>query len=754
MNRSKTVAALLLFGMAAVPSLHAQETRTDTIATVATEGSNRNMLMNAASASQPRQISLGLPLATNAYIYEDGLPVSYYPFPLYPFKSWHGGVQHEYVGTMSPGDMALKYGVISYSVDSRSRIDNDTFGGKVNYTVNMYGRQAVDATVASPMGKGWGFNLSTYQNFDPGSNHLDMSYLKERQQTYKLGISKKWDDGRGRAGLMYQYSRFTNIDEKYGPFVFTGDGSVEAYGGFSLGHDQYLPANNTVEYMDVVTGEMKTKNINKANTDRIHNVNFVMQYTWDSGLKFYLNSKFKRGVSNRANSTVTTVDNAGAGSGYTYEDNTPYTGKVQTRRILVFDGAPETSWMTNAGLNGTSRDRRHSWSVEADYWYNRSEYICSMLMFAHEAKKNPKMLLLNGKRGYNYNTYAEYAKGREHKLFAWAGDEWTVNSRLWLKAGLRLEYLNVSGTAANEDGGEGNRRHAGFYVNSPEVSLTDYNDNYFNRAFILGGRYGLTRGFGVQAEFTSATIHSQTFHYSGYTYPSTKAQTADYLRAGIYWKNSWIDLTSQFTYITMNNSQLRPQLSHVLTRDVGELRAGQSETITPTLYYGQKAPGWTTDAVFTPFKGFSLHALLTVRDPQYKDFDLTTTFSDGVTESHNFNGNTITALSKTEIEIEPSYTFGDWRVWLSARYFSKQYINKTNTLYFNGRWETFGGVDYTLNKTVSFSANVINILNQSGANGSISSADLVTDTTGYQNYLMSGTFIRPFTVEFTTKISF
>lgn len=46
------------------------------------------------------------------------------------------------------------------------------------------------------------------------------------------------------------------------------------------------------------------------------------------------------------------------------------------------------------------------------------------------------------------------------------------------------------------------------------------------------------------------------------------------------------------------------------------------------------------------------------------------------------------------------------------------------------------------------------LLNQKGANGSITSADLVTDASRYRNYVMAGTFIRPFTVELTTRISF
>lgn len=112
------------------------------------------------------------------------------------------------------------------------------------------------------------------------------------------------------------------------------------------------------------------------------------------------------------------------------------------------------------------------------------------------------------------------------------------------------------------------------------------------------------------------------------------------------------------------------------------------------------------------------------------------------------------ALSKMEFEFEPSYSVDRWRFWLSARYFSRQYINKTNSLYFNPRWETFGGVDYRLNDRIGFALSLVNLLNQKGANGSITSADLVTDASRYRNYVMAGTFIRPFTVELTTRISF
>jgi hypothetical protein len=730
-------------------SVMAQDVLTDSAKSTSGD-SNRNVLMNASSATQPRQISLGLPISGYAYIFEDGLPVSYYNYQLYPYKSWHNGVSHESVRTMGPQDMVLKYGVITYSVDSWSKLAGDQLEGKMNYSVNHHGRHTIDANISTPLGKGWGISVGTYHNFDPGSNHLDMTKLHESAHFYKAALSKSWNEGRGKAGLIYQYSQFREMAENYGPFIFVGDGSVKEYDGFRLGIDQYRPANRTMKYLDLETGKMKEEDIDDANTSKVHHVNFVMDYLWDNDLKLSIHSKFKHGQSLRSSTTLMGVSDAVSGSGYTYEDGNNYLGKVQTRRMLHFDGL-EHSWMTNAALTGKSKDQRHNWRAEVDYWLNHGGVSTSMYLFAHEAKKDPKLLLLNGSEGFSYNSYAEYYDGHEHKIFGLVSDEWNVNRRLWLYGGLRLEYLNVRGLAAN-DMYAGNARHVGFSLADEGVVKNHFSDNHFNYAFIGSARFALLRGFGLQAEYSSAVTHSQLFHYGTYHYPTQKGMTTNYFRGGIYWKNQWIDLTSQITHISMSNSQERPNLSHVLTKDVGDLKAGMSESFTQNYFYDIATLGWLTDAIITPVKGLSIHLMFTIRDPRYKNYKITPTFSDGVTETYDFTDKTITALSKTELEIEPSYRFSKWRVWLSARYFSKQYINKTNSLYFNGRWETFGGVDFQLNKHINFAASVVNILNQKGASGSIPSADLITDPSLYKNYVMAGTFIRPFTFEFTTKL--
>ena len=108
-------------------------------------------------------------------------------------------------------------------------------------------------------------------------------------------------------------------------------------------------------------------------------------------------------------------------------------------------------------------------------------------------------------------------------------------------------------------------------------------------------------------------------------------------------------------------------------------------------------------------------------------------------------------------EIDPSYMITkDLKIWTSFRYFSKTYANINDAYYFNGRWETFGGVNWQINKNFSVGCTVVNFLNQTGAKGSIAGAELITkdEAKKYSGSVLAGSYIRPFTVEFSAQIKF
>ena len=75
------------------------------------------------------------------------------------------------------------------------------------------------------------------------------------------------------------------------------------------------------------------------------------------------------------------------------------------------------------------------------------------------------------------------------------------------------------------------------------------------------------------------------------TLPNTRKVVVPLGRAGIYYNNSWLTLTSLFSYISKTNNNSTLNLQHS-----GEIMA------TP-LTYDIKTWGWTTDLIAHPLKG-------------------------------------------------------------------------------------------------------------------------------------------------------
>lgn len=142
-------------------------------------------------------------------------------------------------------------------------------------------------------------------------------------------------------------------------------------------------------------------------------------------------------------------------------------------------------------------------------------------------------------------------------------------------------------------------------------------------------------------------------------------------------------------------------------------------------------------------------AVFTYQKPTYKKYETSVTFSDGTVGSIKATGNIVAEIPQVLIEIDPSYMITkDLKIWTSFRYFSKTYANINEAYYFNGHWETFGGVNWQVNKKLSLGCTVVNFLNQTGAKGSIAGAELITkdEARQYNGHLMTGSYLRPFTV--------
>ena len=76
MKTNPLFALLLASSIMPTTALEQDVAKKDTVQNTK-EVKNRNVMLNASSADQPRQINIGLPSSLSAPIFEDGLPVSY-----------------------------------------------------------------------------------------------------------------------------------------------------------------------------------------------------------------------------------------------------------------------------------------------------------------------------------------------------------------------------------------------------------------------------------------------------------------------------------------------------------------------------------------------------------------------------------------------------------------------------------------------------------------------------------------------------
>lgn len=710
------------------------------------EEKNRNVMLNAADASKPREVSIGLPSSVGGTdIFEDGLPVVYYFWPHMPHRSWRGGAAYEKVGLTKLSETAITSGSVGYSINSFTRLGGEETAGRLNYTANQFGLQRVDLNMSGAVTPDWTYSGSVFQNFDRGNIHLPFMEMSDRTQIYKGALTHWFANNKGKISFLYKYASSNILTDGTGPFYYQQDGSVKPLEGFRMGRDSYLPADGRLDYMDVTTGKIVSSNIRDLNLNKSNDVGVLLDYNFNNRTRLNMSFKYSHANSDYTNLSLSGVDAVEATNGYGTLDGNPFTGNVQNRYVLLYRGHIKDYLFTS---ELTHKKGNSEFRFGVNQWYDQVELATSTVNMAHEVSANPGRLSYNGNEFWGFNTGAEYYKGKENKLALYYTHDWVPSAAFNLYYGLRLEYYHISGNALlNPTTADTyNNRMDNFSMVKEGVRLTPFSHNRINPIATFSANYKLSRHFGMNAEYLFNRQSPRLENFGGQDYPSLDPVDVHLGRAGIYFQNRWLNVVSALSYIRKTNFMSRVQF----TRPVG----GVSETQTRAIMYDIATLGWTTDAVISPFRGFNLHLLATWQKPQYKNFVTTLQFSDGTEQTYDFSERIVTGVSEVLFEIDPSYEIADWRFWLSFRYFSKQYINKPNTLAFKSRWENFGGISYKVNKHLALNLNVINFLNQTGAQGNITAADLVEDASLYSNYLMSGTAIRPFTVELGASISF
>lgn len=722
------------------------------------KGEERNVMLNASDATKPREIQIGLP-SEDVNVYENGLPVVYSSTVHQLARHWRSDASLGTVGLMNPMESAIKTGNIAYSVDCYSNFGQKDFKTIFNYRANNFGWQNFDFNVSGGIGEKWLYTASVYQNFDPGYFKVRFTDFSDRTQIYHAGLTRLFD--KGKLSVLYKYSKSNALGSMINnaPFIYVGDGSVKEIPGFALGTTSYAPIGGEFEYMDVLDGKMKKGRWGDFTDNFAHDITAHFDYVFGNKYKLDVNAKYM--IAPHANlcdfGGSSIFETTEADKLYKPGEDNPYIGLAEGRRTWLHVGKVSNALLT-AELSKAYNN--HDVRIGLNEWHYRLDYNSSSFQWTGTVSPYPEVLVKHNADGYVSQFHGlnelspEYTKGYENKLAVYLTDKWKITPKFTLYLGGRLEYYRMSADQIPYG------RYAGFHIgdthtytdnedHSTTVTIEPHNvlKNKVNYAATFQGVYNFNKHFGITADATVATRYPRINEYAG-TGPTDeqyKRVTIPLVRGGFSCRNNWVDLTSMVTYIAKSNNIDQQNVT----------KPGTTQSKTTLLIYSIKTLGWTTSAEIHPFKGFNLHALLTLQKPTYDNYFIKSPF-EGVPDL-NANGNIVKEIPQVLIELDPSYQLNDkLRFWLSFRYFGKTYANLTNALFFNGRWETFGGVNWSVNNHLDLGCTVVNFLNQKGASGTINGAELLSkeDSGKYKNYYMSGSYLRPFTVEFSATLKF
>ena len=720
------------------------------------KGEERNVMLNASDANKPREIQIGLP-SEDVNVYENGLPAVYSSSVHKLSAHWRSDASLGEVGLMTPSESAILTGNVAYSVSSFSKLGQKDFRGVLNYKTNHFGWQNFDLNVSGGIGDKWLYTASMYQNFDPGSFDPQFTDYSDRTQLYHAGLTRLFR--KGKLTLKYKFAKSQALGSMINaaPFIYVGDGSVKELPGFKLGTSSYAPAGGSFTYMDILDGRMKTGRFGDFTGNKSHELALLYDYRFDNGMEWSVNAKYMNAPeANYVDFGGSTITRVTAADNLLREDGTTYEGLVEGRRTWLHFGKVQNALLTTELKKQLGN---HGVRLGLNEWFYHLDYHSSSFQWTATATETPEILTRSEATGnttyYGFNELSpEYTKGYENKLALYFTDNWQVSPKFRLLYGGRLEYYRMCadqipyaryasfhiGDTHTYTDGEGNQQTVAI---EPHRVVKDK----LNYAATVQATYNLTSSFGLTADATVATRFPKISDYAGTgpTEEQYKRVTIPLLRGGVFYKNNWLDVTSMITYISKSNNIDQQNVT----------KPGTTQSKTTLLIYNIHTLGWTTSAEIDPFKGFHLHALFTYQKPTYDNYFIKSPF-EGVPDL-NANGNIVKEIPQILAEIDPSYQITpDLRLWLSFRYFGKTYANLTDALYFKGRWETFGGVNWTVNKHLTLGASVVNFLNQKGASGTINGTELLgkEEAAKYNNYTMSGNYLRPFTFELSASIKF
>jgi len=776
----KKVSLILVLIVWSVCALQAQEkketTASDTIKekskAFSKEEENRNVMLNAENNAGPREVNIGLPFTGDVTILENGNTVVGSFWPQNPLSVWRYDKSLGRMGLLNYQETAVTTGGVGYTVDSYMREGGRKFRGFSELKFNSRGRMYGSVNLSGKVSDGLFYSASATVTRDPGATDLSVGKYADKSELFKFMLTKKFAKRRGKISIAYKHAEMRNIVDRFFPFRYKSDGSINQIPGFDLGKDSFLPRDGVITGVDPVTGEDTSYDLVKDNNTVSNVVDLMLDYKFKNKWRLKFSGRYHKAKSDNAFIFPASLgESAPPVPGWEDLNGNAYSGPVAFSLAMLLDNVP-TQTITGR-LELSKKVNKHGLRFGANYiGYNTDQHEQNTFMYT-TVEKNPRILrnltqfphpfyppafapLVSytndkGHIGFPIN-FTNFNRGYDHyetnKTAVYFTDDIDVSKRFKLSVGARAEYFDKKSDYFTKEQRDAN---VAATPNAPfSGTPSKYTDSYWNFVGSVSADYRLTSRIGLLGQYT---IHANGERKEGYgagIEPRTLEGTQiKFARLGVYYNHPKLSVVSALTSLQKTNLFSNGSYSPPFNP------GNQSPQVTDT--YSIQTLGWTTDVIAKPFKNFELHYLLTLQKPEFKDRGVELDFPQGDEQDGYYNfSNTMPGMSKVIMEIDPACFLmkRKVKVWGSLRYFGKTSANLLNTLEFESRWETFAGVDCRVTKNLNVNVGMNNLLDQRGVKGEVQGSATAKDGSVYDGTLQVAQMLLPRMANLTIQYKF
>ena len=641
------------------------------------------------------------------------------------------------------------------AINFRTREIGDKPAGTIKQTIGDYGLSRTDFWFSSPLSDGWSASLGGF--FRTSDGVRNPGFGPEHGGQLRLRLVKEIDQGK----ITIDAKKLDDTVPLYLgiPMRTYPDGSIKAIPGFD-GNFGTIAGPQT---KDVVLRMADGKIYNFDNGEGTHinrdQFNFKFEKNLDGGwrvdnsLRYSNTDTTRNGVFPNALYSVSTFIAANAANlsrvpGATNLGlelvNQPGTKYVDPNGLMVVGGLRGLTLPVKEIVNDLRFSRQfeiagQKHDITAGYYVanfeqDYSRYSATVLLGAQSQAPlldlvgydatGKKLGVVTDKGIYRYGYEWANAKGKSETQAVYLLDEWQLNDKTRLDAGVRYEKVNVSGTTE-----QSKLVNLGTYATSSILTgngvFDSYDKTFDKTGYTLGANYQFEKNSGMFGRWTQAfrMPNLSSFITSPTATPIT--QTMDLAEVGYKFRGNNFDLYSTLFYTKYNNVAYTNYVFS-LNNSTSTAQTGYANTKTTGLELEGKA-------YFTDWSDLGFTA--TVQDPQYDNLIYTDRVNN-LPVVRNFKGNQLIRVPKVSYRLVPGLNLleGKLRLQLAYEFQGARFVDAANSVRLPSYTLLNLSGRYQIDKQTSVFAYIDNVTNSQGLTegnpraGEIQSADALANT--------------------------